>query len=195
MFKLRYFYRVASLVGLCLAGRNFAGDLLGNNTFDNTAAPWSTYMASPDLASGELVAGKYVMHINSAGVNKWDIQFRHQGLTLEQNHSYTIKFTLTATKATQAYLKIGQSGAPYNEYWNNNWAAFSLNANEPFTFEQTFTMTEPTDAGCEFAFHLGNGVAGEVPFDMSFDNIYLEDPQYVPPASLNELPKPDIRFG
>ncbi len=182
MFKSHHFFRAAALIGIGTVGGISAADLLGNNTFDRTAAPWSVYTASAELASGECANGKYVMRVNSAGANRWDIQFRHQGLTLTQNHSYTVQFTLTATKSTQVYAKIGQAGPPYNEYWNNGWTAFSLNANEPLSVTQSFTMSDSSQGGCELAFHLGNGVAGEVPFDVVFDNIYLDDPQYLPPA-------------
>ena len=182
MFKINHCISALLTVGICLAGRINAADLLVNNTFDDTSIPWSVYTASEDLASGELADGHYVMHINAPGENRWDIQFRHQGLTLEQNHTYTVRFTLIATKETQAYAKIGQAGAPYNEYWNNEWTPFSLNADEPLIVEQTFTMGDPTEPGIELGFHLGNGVAGEVPFDVVFDDIYLEDPDYVPPS-------------
>ncbi len=182
MLKFRNLLHAVVIAGTGLVGSISAADLLGNNTFDATAAPWSVYTASSDLATGEPVAGKYILHVNSAGENRWDIQFRHQGLSLEQNHSYTVRFTLSATKATQVYAKIGQAGSPYNEYWNNNWTVFSLNGGEPLSVEQTFTMDQPSEGGCELAFHLGNGVAGEVPFDVSFDDIYLEDPEYAAPV-------------
>ncbi|MCX7725943.1 MAG: carbohydrate binding domain-containing protein, partial [Chitinispirillaceae bacterium] len=159
MLRLSYLVVTATLTLMAAGGLVSAADLLSNNTFDKTSSPWSVYTASNELASGELLDGKYVMHINGVGENRWDIQFRHQGLTLEEGHTYTVKFTLVATKATQVYAKIGQAGPPYKEYWNNNWTPFSLEANVPLSVEQTFTMTEPTESGIELAFHLGNGVA------------------------------------
>jgi endoglucanase len=93
------------------------------------------------------------------------------------------------------YVKIGQAGPPYSEYWNNGWTPFSLAADEDLSVEQTFIMTQPTDGGCELGFHLGKGAAGEVPFDVSFDDIYLEDPDYTPEPGDNDQPKPDIRLN
>lgn len=182
MFKRVALLCSTSLVCLGTVAGAHAADLLKNHTFDESWAPWTMYTASSDLATGEIVSSKFVMHVNAPGENRWDIQFRQQGLTLEQNHSYTVKFTISATKATQVYAKIGQAGPPYNEYWNNDWTPFSLNANEPLTVERTFTMTAATDGGVEVGFHLGNGVTGEVPFDVTFDDIYLDDPEFVPPA-------------
>jgi endoglucanase len=181
------FYRVSIfslMLGVFLTSSLFAGNLLQNSQFNNgTSAPWSMYTANNSLGSGELLDGQYVMHINAAGDNRWDIQFRQQMLTLEHGHTYTVKFKIRATKNTKVYAKVGDAGTPYAEYWNNYQTPFDLIANEELAVEQTFVMTAPTTSSIELGFHLGNGVTGEVPFDIAFDDIYLEDPEYINPST------------
>lgn len=155
-----------------------AVELLQETSFDNrSSAPWSVYADSPDYASGELQNGQYVVHVNNPGSERWHIQFRHQGLTLVQNHTYTVSFTVHATKDAQVYCKIGQASGTYAEYWNNNWTPFTLNAGQSLTVEQTFTMQDMSQGGIEFAFHLGSDLAVDAPYDVIFDNIHLKDPQ------------------
>jgi len=58
--------------------------------------------------------------IKDKGQNAWSVQMRHRGITLENGHTYTVRFKIWADKPTQAYAKIGMMGDPYTEYWNND---------------------------------------------------------------------------
>lgn len=161
-----------------MATRINAGELLQETGFDDgSSAPWSVFANSAELASGELLNGQYAVHVYNGGTERWHIQFRHQGLTLVQNHTYTVSFTVQATKDAKVYCKIGQASGTYTEFWNNNWTPYPLIAGEPLTVQQTFTMNAETQGGIELAFHLGSDCTGEVPYDVMFDNIHLDDPQ------------------
>jgi endoglucanase len=167
------------------------GELLGNNTFDdNISAPWQIYTASEGIASGEAIGGEFALTVNDPVVNRWDIQFRHQGLSLDSGHTYTVHFKIRSDKTTSVYAKIGQSGAPYQEFWNNNWTPFTVSTGEDLEVVQSFTM-DTTISGIELAFHLGSDLAGEVPLTLYFDDIYLSDPDYIRPPE-QEMPRPDI---
>ena len=172
---------VYSLV-LCtiLAARINAGELLQETGFDDgSSAPWSVFANSAELASGALLKGQYAVPVHTGGTERWHIQFRHQGLTLVQNHTYTVSFTVQATKDAKVYCKIGQASGTYTEFWNNNWTPYPLIAGEPLTVRQTFTMNAETQGGIELAFHMGSDCTGEVPYDVIFDDIHLDDPQLV----------------
>jgi endoglucanase len=167
------------------------GELLDNNTFDDgISAPWQMYTASAGIASGEAIGGEFALTVNDPAVNRWDIQFRHQGLSLDSGHTYTIHFKVRSDKTTSVYAKIGQSGAPYQEFWNNSWTPFALGAGEILEVVDSFTM-DTTISGIELAFHLGSDLAGEVPFTVHFDDVYLSDPDYIRPQD-QEMPRPDI---
>ncbi|MCG8572615.1 MAG: glycoside hydrolase family 9 protein, partial [Spirochaetes bacterium] len=173
-----------------------ADDLLDQNDFnDGVILPWHISESAETNSDFDLINGEYVIHIFDGGANKWDVQIRHRGLTIEQGHTYTVKFKIRSSTDTQVYAKIGTQGPPYNEYWNNNWSNISLPANQDVLIEDSFTMTSETDNLCEFAFHLGGSLTGNTPLDIYFDDIYLEDPDYVKPDPPEPLAKPDVRVN
>ena len=164
------------------------GNLIRNNTFDNgVGLPWNQVETYPADADFDIENGTYNITITTPDETKtkdtrWGVQFRHRGLTLEQGHTYEVSFTVKATADCKIYPKIGQQGKEYKEYWNynhKNWEPLSLKANVPVTVKETFTMTDPTENACEFAFHLtGDCLAANLPYTVSFDNINIKDPQF-----------------
>lgn len=169
-----------------------AGDIIQNHTFEKRVGlPWHVVESYPAKASFQITAdGKYVIKCEKIGSldkgQRWDLQFRHRGLTIEQGHTYTVQFTVKADRNCKIYPKIGDQGEPYAEYWNLDklWHYVELTANVPKTITQTFTMDQPTKSNCEFAFHLGPD-KGTVspdnyqPTTFTFDDIYVKDPQFI----------------
>lgn len=164
------------------------GNLIRNNTFDNgVGLPWNQVETYPADADFDIDNGTYNVTIKTPDETKskdtrWGVQFRHRGLTLEQGHTYEVSFTVKSTADCKVYPKIGQQGKEYKEYWNynhRNWQPLDVKANQPVTVKETFTMTDPTENACEFAFHLaGDCLAANLPYTVSFDNINLKDPQF-----------------
>ena len=163
------------------------GNLIRNSTFDNgVGIPWHVVETSPAREDFNIQDGKFNVEILSSGYNRWDIQFRHSDLVIEQGHTYTVKFTVSATKKCKIYPKIGDSREPYLEYWNynKNWECINLEANKPQTITDQFTMTKATAKNCEFSFHLaGDCATSSTPYTVSFDDIYIEDPDYIEPEA------------
>lgn len=172
---------------LAFANTNFlkVGNLIRNSTFDNgVGIPWHVAEISPAKAEFNIQNDKFNIVINNKGFNRWDIQFRHSDLVIEQGHKYTVKFTVSATKNCKIYPRIGDSREPYNEYWNynKNWECISLEANKPQTITDEFVMNKATAKNCEFSFHLaGDCATSSTPYTVSFDDIYIEDPEYIEP--------------
>jgi endoglucanase len=173
------------------SGMVSAKELIRNNTFDNgIGLPWHVCETYPAKAEFEIKNGKYYITIINKGTDRWDVQFRHRKLVIEQGHTYNLKFTVSSTKACDIYPKVGDQSEPYNEYWHyGQWEKIHLNANQSVTISQTFTMNSATAQTCEFAFHLGGECAtSALPYTLTFDNIYLSDPQFKGyPA---EIPEP-----
>jgi endoglucanase len=170
-----------------------AGDIIKTHTFDNgVGLPWHVVTTYPADTAFDITGGKYNITINNRGTDRWDVQFRHRGLTIEHGHTYTVKFTVSATKDCKVYPKIGDQGDPYNEYWNLNkkWDFIELKANVPQTITQEFTMNNPTTNNCEFAFHIGGTecATSALPYTVTFDNIYVKDPQFK--GYPDEIPEP-----
>ncbi|ACL76725.1 glycoside hydrolase family 9 protein [Ruminiclostridium cellulolyticum] len=171
-----------------------AGDLIRNHTFDNGVGfPWRVVESYPATADYDITAdGKYkitITKIGAAGIGqRWDVQFLHRGLSLVNGHTYTIKFTVTASRACKIYPKIGDQGDPYEEYWNMNqqWQFLELQANVPKTVTATFIQTKGDKKNVEFAFHLAPDIctseaqnpASFQPITFTFDDIYVADPQF-----------------
>lgn len=173
-----------------------ADDLLKQNNFDEgVGLPWHISESAEENSDFALENGVYTVVINKRTENKWDVQIRHREITLENGHSYTVKFKAKADKSTKIYAKIGQKGSPFNEYWNNNWKEYSLEANSELSVSETFTMEKPTDNTVEFAFHLGGELTGAAPVTIEFDDIYLEDPQYTKPIEPEPEPLPVVRVN
>jgi endoglucanase len=170
-----------------------AGDIIRNNTFDDgIGLPWHIVESYPAKASFEIKNGKYYVTINDRGTERWDVQFRHRGLTIERGHTYTVKFTISSTKDCKVYPKIGDQGEPYDEYWNynKNWDFVELKANTPKTITQEFTMSGATKKNCELAFHLGGTecATSGLPYTLTFDDISVKDPQFK--GYPDEIPEP-----
>lgn len=183
-----------------------AGDLIRNHTFDNRVGlPWHVVESYPAKASFEITTdGKYKItteKIGEAGTGeRWDLQFRHRGLTLQAGHTYTVQFTVTASRACKIYPKIGDQGDPYNEYWHiGQWEFLDLQANVPKTYTATWQQSSNV-SNVEFAFHLApdkTNAASEYngtyqPVTFTFDNMYLKDPQFIgyvvtPPEPTNAV--------
>jgi endoglucanase len=158
-----------------------AKELIRNNTFDNgIGLPWHICETYPAKADFEIKNGKYYVTIINKGTDRWDVQFRHRKLVIEQGHTYSLKFTVSSTKDCDIYPKIGDQSEPYNEYWHyGQWEKIHLTAGRSTTISQTFTMNSATANTCEFAFHLGGECAtSALPYTLTFDDIYLSDPQF-----------------
>ena len=157
-----------------------ANQLLKETNFDSgNGLPWHICETAPADADFEIKNGKYYVTINtlnSSGGERWDIQFRHRDLFVQNGHTYTVKFTVTASKSCQIYPKIGDQGDPYYEDWNinKNWEKLSLSANQAKTYSATFTANRTAEV-LEFAFHLAEAPVGTV---FTFDDMSLTDPQF-----------------
>jgi endoglucanase len=200
--KIVPFLVIFTMLAVCLNGiitekkaiaLTGAGDIIRNHTFDNgMGLPWHIVTTYPADASFEIKNGKYNITINNRGTERWDVQFRHRGLTIEKGHTYTIKFTVLSTKDCKLYPKIGDQGEPYDEYWNYNksWEFVTLKANTSQTITQEFTMEGATKNNCEFAFHIGGTecATSALPYTISFDDIYVKDSQFK--GYIDETPEP-----
>ncbi len=111
---------------LALKGMCSAGELLQTTDFrSGVSLPWHLGEAAEDHAYTYVEDGKYVVHIDKKGLNKWDVQVRHREISIVQGRKYEVRFSLTADKSTKVYAKIGDRGEPYGEVWNNKCTPFT----------------------------------------------------------------------
>ena len=153
-----------------------AENLLSESEFNNgSSSPWLTVEDSGGQLSSSVNNGEFVINILAPGQNPWSVQTRYSPIALESGHTYRVRFTISASNATTAYVKIGIASAPYTEHWNKS---IPMQAGQTVTVDETFSMSQDV-GGNEFAFHLGGANANNS--TIRIDNVYLDDPDFTPP--------------
>jgi endoglucanase len=197
--KVTFLLTVAILLSVFSITDSFAiSQLIQNNDFNyGRSDPWKLVTVDNGKASYEVSNGKLNVTILKPGQNRWDIQLVQRGLKLIEGHSYTVAFTVSSTKNCKVYPSVRDQGDSYEEYWNYNntsWQSINLVANTPVTVIETFKMTKPTQTAIEMSFHLGGDLCtSDVPYTVSFDDIYISDPAggdcypEEPPEQTNEI--------
>lgn len=129
----------------------YKNDLLYERTFDEGLCyPWHTCEDTGGKCSFDVVdvPGQpgnkaFAVTVLDKGEKKWSVQMRHRGITLEQGHTYRVRLKIWSDASCSAYIKIGQMGEPYEEYWNNKWTAYKLTAGKVLEIDETFIMDKP----------------------------------------------------
>ncbi|MDP4182679.1 MAG: glycoside hydrolase family 9 protein [Bacillota bacterium] len=172
-----------------------AAELLQTTNFTGgISLPWNVSESEEKNSYSFVKDGKYVVHMDYKGTNKWDVQIRHREISIVAGHTYTVKVSLTATANCRIYAKIGDQGTPYYEAWNNNGSPLSVTANQVLNVNQTFTANQSSKVA-EFAFHLGGELAGTLPYEVQFISMSLSDPQFSPTPTPAPTPARDIRVN
>ena len=166
-----------------------AGDVLGNGDFeDGTALPWHTCESQPAGQHFKIENGAYTVTIdeNDGPEGRWDLQFRHRGITLIQGHEYEISGEITPSADGYIYAKVGDYSGK-NEYWHNisgqEWQPLKLEKGKTVEFKDTWTMKEAPVGPSEWAFHYsdnhglynGNDTGMPKGSTLTFDNLKLVD--------------------
>ena len=174
-------------------------EVIASNFDNGEGLPCHVVVSDPAKAVSDISDGKYKITVLDAGIERWDVQFRHRGLKIEQGHQYKVRFTAVASENCKIYAKVGDQGEPYNEYWNYNnksWSPINLQANVPLTVEENFTMDNATKDTCEFSFFLGGDLSlSESQYSVTFDDIYLIDLLAPPPPPPQSEPTNEIRVN
>ncbi len=147
-----------------------AGELLGQTDFeDGTGLPWHTCETNPAKQKFEIKDGKYIVEVvnvpdPSEGAGRWDLQFRHRGLSFVAGHTYKVHAEVTPDQTGYIYAKIAPiSGSP--ELWNDSgagqWNPVLVQAGQTLTIDTQFTASETCEVA-EFAFHYSNSAGTAV---------------------------------
>ena len=163
-------------------------NMLENSEFSGgVSAPWMPVIIPPAEAAAEIRDGAFCVDIKNRGMNNWDIQMTYRGLHIEKGHHYEVNAKVWADKDTSVRAKVGMSGPPYREYWNQGMAV----GPEPKIMTASFSMNDASDSTAEFAFHIGGSLArlNNLPLTVCIDEVTLSDPQFVPTP---KEPEPEI---
>ena len=152
--------------------------------------PWNGELSKPAAGRTFVDKGELCMEVKNRGPNRWDAQLRHQHIKLEKGHTYTVQFKMRSSQPTRVYLKLGQAGPPFKEFWK---LLFPISDKQQ-VYSGTFTMQAPDDPSVEMAFHLGGQLSRltPVPFTVCLDDVRVDDPQYVEKPEPVPPPVPGI---
>ena len=170
-----------------LAGHN----LIYNESLNEgaRALPWTASFSDPAAGSSFVENGELCIEVKNKGVNRWDAHLRQQHLRLQKGHTYGVQFKMYASQKTRSYLKIGQAGPPYHEFWK---LLFNVDT-KPQVFSGTFTMASDDDSTVEIAFHVGGQLAKATPpFKVCVDDVHIDDPQYTQKPEDRPPPVPNV---
>lgn len=143
-----------------------AGQCLGETDFTKKGLPWHTCETNPAKQTFELNDGKYICKIvnpggaTRGGESRWDLQFRHRGLTIKSGHTYTLHWEVDASNAGDLATHIATLDGETTVVWHNNSEQFNQGwdnvkiAEGHNEFDCTFTADEDIEVA-EWAFHYG----------------------------------------
>ena len=126
--------------------------------------PVNTGAATFDASTGEACAT-----ITTAAPNAWDMLLqRAQGLSIQQGHSYTVRFDAHADVPTQINAVWSLNASPWTTYFLQMGVQLSTTVQ---TYQYNFVMNYASDPASVFAFQLG----GQIPAKICIDNVVLQD--------------------
>jgi beta-glucanase (GH16 family) len=120
----------------------------GINGWTETIANWGgDYVAD---ASRSIEDGNIIYDIKNPGTEDWHVQLKQQGLNLEKDATYSVKFDIVSTVGRT--FKTGVMSTDYN-YWYGG-ADIKLDADSAKNVEFKFTM-KTDDSAADFYISLG----------------------------------------
>ncbi|MBP3379356.1 MAG: glycoside hydrolase family 9 protein [Ruminococcus sp.] len=172
----------------------FAGQVLGESTFDYKALPWHTCETSPAKQDFAIEDGAFHITVTTpkgGDGERWDLQFRHRNLNFKAGHTYKISFQAKAKrsgmelcskisniKGDEEYCTLQGGSFGIGPAMGGQWGSAVTLSTSYQTFSGTFTPTQDLEA-VEWAFHYaqsgkfpgGNAQAGD---EIWFDNMSIE---------------------
>ncbi len=145
-----------------------AGNMLGESTFTSKGLPWHTCETSPAKQTFGLTdEGTYKVTIVDAGgaakggEDRWDLQFRHRKLKIQENHKYVMHWEVTASNGGEMATQIATLDGETTVVWHNNsgnnfgngWNNVIIRQGKN-SFDDSFTAGKSIDVA-EWAFHYG----------------------------------------
>ncbi|MGN0591804.1 MAG: glycoside hydrolase family 9 protein [Ruminococcus sp.] len=112
----------------------FAGEELGHGDFnDGAGLPWHICESATGTMKFEIADGCYnILITNPGGLSnngegRWDCQFRHRGLTIEEGHTYRLTYSVwTDDSNAKIYAKLGDMTNDDKEMWHGNGTVLNL---------------------------------------------------------------------
>jgi len=170
--------------------------VLGESTFEEKSLPWHVTEAPPAKQEFKVEDGTFHITIRvpeGAEKEKYDLQFRHRGLSFKKGHEYKVSFKVKSKREGMELTSFIGTLDGYSEYFEldgmtndmhmgphmgGNWPSKAVKLTQEWqTFEGIFTPTEDLE-GCQWTFqyakgikYQGNAKAGD---EIWFDDMSIE---------------------
>jgi hypothetical protein len=138
-------------------------NLLDNGDFSDGLTHWSQYLFEDQgaVADVNVQNGECVIDITGGGNERYHVQLIRSGVSLEEGKTYELSFAAYADSSRDIFVKIGEDGGDYVQYFGEE---FSLGT-EKETITTTFTMEEATDENARMEFNVG----------LETSNVYIDN--------------------
>lgn len=167
--------------------RNFAsgnagnGNLVQNGDFNQDAANWTIW---GDGVTSKSDAGELCLYFAQPLANFWDAGIDQSGIGLEQGKRYRLSFKLWSQSAATINLIVGESQAPWTNYWNQ---LLDSPTDSLQRYSYDFTMSDSSDSHAGLFFHVGGHTSPVLCVDqislISLDSAASESSVYLPLVS------------
>lgn len=142
------------------------GQLFGEGTFnDGAGLPWHICENATGKMSFDIdkSTGTYKLKIvnpggqSNGGVDRWDCQFRHRGLTIKEGHTYRLTYSVKASNSGKMYAKIGNMVNDDQELWHGNGKVLTMPklGNNATNEEVVSALKSATTSGQDVKYYEG----------------------------------------
>ncbi|MFW6306081.1 MAG: glycosyl hydrolase [Bacillota bacterium] len=155
---------VNDTVGLTATFTPLSGtNVLANGDFSDGMTHWGSYLFEDQGAVADIsvVDGECVVNITDGGNELYHVQLIRPNVPLEEGEEYELSFDVYADSSRDMFLKVGEQGGEYQEYFGEE---FTISSEEQ-TITKIFTMSYPTDENARIEFNIG----------LSTANVYIDN--------------------
>lgn len=140
-----------------------AGVETGEGTFEEgKALPWHICESATAAMKFDITDGIYAVYlekvggVGQGGEGRWDCQFRHRNLTIEQGHTYRLTYSVNPSTAGTLYTKIGDMTNDDYEAWHMNGTPLNMTYTPGISSSELESQLRSASAsGAEIAYYIG----------------------------------------
>jgi hypothetical protein len=130
-------------------------EMVKNGSFIDTT-DWRFSTGAPARATGKYVNDEYMITIDTAGTEAWQVKLEQGGFTLENGTMYRFSYEAYATHNRQIFANVGaDNGNPAWSVYGGDTTGVNISTVKT-KYSHTIIMKYPTSANIRIEFNCGN---------------------------------------
>ena len=129
-------------------------ELIRNGDFSDGDSEWNLGKYGGSSSGSVTEDGMFHLQIDSAGNEKWHIQFSQPGIYLQTGVTYVLSFSAYAEHSQTINVEVNMNGGSYDNYIDSSKTRHTLTT-EPQVFQVEFTMIKDNDPDARLEFNCG----------------------------------------